>query len=278
MMKFVGIIAATATTYNTVHASLASLNKGQKEFIQAMGGNNRNLMLDSVKTLNQYGCWCFFDDEIVGNGKGTPRDFIDEECRDLHKAYTCAAAEIQGCEPWTVEMSHGTQSFNSPGVNGDIKRACEYANRFLPMLDNGVALSACAIAACTAETKFLQNVNTFLLSGDADYDAYTHSGANKKDGGIGTFNYEKECVAECLQQGNCIQDKDPRQCCGEYPDRFPFKVHAGDAVNEKACCGPNWVNFNNNNAYVDLNGDPISGSEVYSTATHQCVNDAVVAK
>merc|ERR1712048_93379 len=129
VMKFVGILA---TAY-TVQASLKSLNRGQKEFIRVMGGNNRNLLQESVKPLDQYGCWCFFDDQIpaLGNGKGLPRDFIDTECRDLHRAYECAYMEIQGCEPWKVSpMNHGSQAFNQPGVNGDIRKACEYSNQF----------------------------------------------------------------------------------------------------------------------------------------------------
>jgi len=269
-MKFVGIVS-TVIYFNQVHASMESIERGHKEFLKKMGGNNRNLMKESLKTLNQYGCWCFFDDNIIGNGKGLPRDFIDEECRSLHRAYTCAAAEIQGCIPWKAgDMNHGSQSFGEPGVGTDILRACEYGHRFLPQILNGVEYQACAVAACAAETKFIQNVNAYLLTEDADYDSFTQIGAAKATGGIGTFNHERECVAEC-PKGVCYSDKDDRQCCGKFPERFPFKVHAGDA-NQQACCGGNWINFNNAMNYG------LSGEEVYTTATHNCVNNKVVAK
>lgn len=278
-MKFVGIIAMSAYT---VQASLKSLNKGQKQFVQVMGGNNRNLMLESVNTLAEYGCWCFFDDQIplIGNGKGLPRDFIDTECRDMHRAYECAYLEIQGCEPWKVSpMTHGSQSFNQPGVDGDIKKACEVANQFLPLLNNGIALRACAIAACAAETKFLQNVNTYLLTEDANYAELTHVGKNQPNGQPGQFNHDRQCVAEC-PKGECYSDKDPRQCCGEFPERYPFKVHEDDVLHQK-CCGKDWTQFQSGQVFInkpELGGTPIFGTETYVDATHTCVNDKVVPR
>ena len=292
-MKFVGIVAALFY-FKSVHASLASLNKAQKLLVQQMGGNNRNLMDETVSSLNKYGCWCYFDADMIGNGRGLPKDFIDEECRDLHRAYTCAMAEIEGCEPYTVEYSPGNQAINRPGVDGDILKACEYTNRFFPMVDtiNGVQVAhqACAIAACSSELKFLTNVNAYLLTEDADYPGLTHKGINYPaqagvhPAGVGTFTPVGDdngspvmCPPEC-PKGICYSDYDPRGCCGKYPERYPFKIHNGKVALEKACCGEDWVSSANNNAFTDKDGNQISGTDTYQTATHQCVNNAVVAK
>jgi len=268
-MKFIGIVA-TAFYLKSVDASVQSLQKVQNEFIKAMGGNNRNLMLETVSTLNKYGCWCFFDQDLVGVGKGLPRDFIDEECKALHRGYTCAMAEIPNCVPYTVFYNAATQALNQPGVNGDIKRACELAN----------GNDACRVAACTLETKFIQNVNSYLLTQDADYIGLTHKGqaipANE-GGGIGTFNYERECVAEC-PKGTCYSDREERACCGEYPERFPFKLHDGDAVLEQKCCGRDWTHWQSGAKYQDVDGNNIGGINTYNTATHNCVNNVVVKK
>merc|ERR1712217_961397 len=78
-MKFVGVLASASLVFNGINASLASMEKGFKQ-LQEMTGNNRNLMVSSISSLNKYGCWCYFDD-AVGKGKGLPKDFIDEECR-----------------------------------------------------------------------------------------------------------------------------------------------------------------------------------------------------
>ena len=282
-MKFVGIVA-TALYFESVDASLASLNKGQKQFQRVMGGNNRNLMLESVATLNKYGCWCFFEGDGVGNGKGSPKDFIDTECRDLHRAYTCAAAEIPGCEPWSQsDVTHGAQSFNAPGVNGDILKACEHANRFKPVEVGGAQFQACIIATCAAETKFLQNVNTYLLTEDARYPDFTHDGvaypaqAGIHPAGTGTFNQPDKCKPDC-PKGTCFADEDARQCCGDYPERYPFKVHAGDAALNQQCCGPDWTHFMSGQTYVNNAGQNIGGTNVYATSTHRCVNNVVVKK
>lgn len=123
-MKFVGVLASASLIFNGINASLASMEKGFKE-LQKMTGNNRNLMVSSIKSLNKYGCWCYFDD-AVGNGKGLPKDFIDEECRALQRSYECAIAEIPGCVPYQVQSAVATTLLAA--FNGDILQACTVLN------------------------------------------------------------------------------------------------------------------------------------------------------
>lgn len=115
-----------------------------------------------------------------------------------------------------------------------------------------------AVASCAAETKFISNVQAYLLTEDALYAALTHDGQTYTVGGQtfpGTFRADRECVAEC-PRGNCKPDKDDRACCGVMPERFPFKLYTGLAE-EQACCG---------------------GANVYSVVTHNCVANEVVKK
>jgi hypothetical protein len=250
-MRFVGALASATLILDGINASLASMEKGFQELNQALAGeNNRNLLASSLSDLANYGCWCYFDDK-VGNGKGLPRDFIDEECRQLHRSYECAIAEIAGCIPYTVRNAAANTLVAA--FNGDILQACTVLNN--PQVVGNAADVPCAIASCAAETKFISNVQNYLLTEDALFSSLTHLGMKYNNGNSdGIFNPERECVAEC-PRGNCYSDKGDRQCCGVMPDRAPFKVHAGDVVLEQACC---------------------ADKEVYTLATHSCTAGEVV--
>merc|ERR1711887_431000 len=91
-----------------------------------MGKKNRNLLTTNIANVNKYGCWCYFDDD-VGNGRGDPVDLVDQECRNLHRGYECAIADIPGCTPWQVTYFpvSGTTFLQS---HGGISGACVHAN------------------------------------------------------------------------------------------------------------------------------------------------------
>jgi len=48
----------------------------------------------SVENLNEYGCWCYFYDN-VGRGKGNPVDEIDAMCKVLGEGYECAMRDSE---------------------------------------------------------------------------------------------------------------------------------------------------------------------------------------
>merc|ERR1712031_145017 len=147
------------------------MEKGFKELLK-ITGSNRGLMGDvSIAALNKYGCWCYFDD-AVGNGKGTPKDFIDEECRALQRSYECAIAEINNCVPYQVQSAVATTLLAA--FQGDILQACTVLNSAL--VAGGAANVPCAVASCADETKFISNVQAYLLTEDALYASLTHDG------------------------------------------------------------------------------------------------------
>jgi len=239
-MRFVGVIA--------------SISKGFSELQKKIGEDDRSIMSIEFKNLNNYGCWCYFDDD-VGNGKGLPKDPIDEFCRDLHRSYECAVAEIPGCIPWQVQTATAEALVEA---FGGILPACQVL--ISAPVAGGAANVPCSVAACAAETKFVSSVSGYLVNFDAFFHNLTHVGvawADKKgNNGVGEFNPERQCYAEC-PRGGCVSDKDDRQCCGVMPERYPFKVHSGHTGIEQACCAE---------------------EEVYNIATHNCVAGEVVKK
>ena len=108
-------------------------------------------------TLQEYGCWCFFDD-LHGLGKGKPQDEYDTACMRYHHGVECAKMELQNeagdgeCDPATVYWSgfadQGGYIFDSyPSADNprDIIYDCETYNT-----------DACLKATCYLETSFVK--------------------------------------------------------------------------------------------------------------------------
>jgi hypothetical protein len=165
----------------------------------------------SLRTLHEYGCWCYFYDD-VGRGKGTPVDEIDGFCKTLNEGYQCAIidAENQGitCLPWE------TSYFAGSGVGAQLRTTCFERN----------ADDICAAYACTVEGQFADNAFSFLLAtgGGINYDEFGHS--NGFDPA-----HDAGCPVKVGAKGFSAQ----KECCGSYPQRFPYKTLDG----ERACCG-----------------------------------------
>jgi hypothetical protein len=166
----------------------------------------------TIDQLNEYGCWCYFDEDH-GRGKGNPIDAIDEMCKVLADGYECAMrdAEDEGttCIPWEVDY---TSAVGGTGLT--IAEECAQSN-----VD-----SNCAARACTVEGSFIANLLDAFISGNSINDDHKHSNG---------FDIAVGCPVK--KSGGGPSNK---QCCGNYPDRFPYKTAGGD----RQCCGSRTYN------------------------------------
>ena len=101
--------------------------------------------LIDLNVINNYGCWCVFDDEALNlRPSGKPQDKIDELCRDYHMCLKCAIFDSnEDCNPHEVQYET-TVSFNllescttgaqQEGTCAHGKCACE-TNFFSKILD-----------------------------------------------------------------------------------------------------------------------------------------------
>lgn len=167
---------------------------------------------NTIENISEYGCWCYFGDDH-GRGKGTPVDPIDEVCKILHDGYECAMrdAEDEGttCVPWEVDYDSGVG-----GTGISIAEECA-------QLNNG---NNCAIRACTIEGSFVANLLDIFVGGASINNNNKHSNG---------FDQANVCATK--KNGGGPSNK---SCCGNYPDRFPYKTVGGD----RKCCGTRTYN------------------------------------
>jgi hypothetical protein len=170
-------------------------------------------MGNTINGLNEYGCWCYFYEDH-GRGKGQPVDAIDEMCKILHDGYECAMrdAEDEGttCVPWEVVY---TSALGGSGLS--VAEECAQVN----------SGNNCAIRACTVEGSFVGNLLDAFIGGGA-----TINNDNRHSNG---FDVSTGCTVK--KNGGGPSNK---ACCGNYPDRFPFKTIGGD----RQCCGSRTYN------------------------------------
>jgi len=193
--------------------------------------NNKNRSFGSdwaqeiIESINSYGCWCYFQDDH-GKGKGTPANEVDNQCKILHDGYTCILmdAELEGeeCTPWDVQYNSASglgllanDDANNATLEDALRFKCKKVNK----------RSNCAARACMVENYFVvRMVRLFLHSVQFDPSL-------KHD--LGHFDPKVDCPTK---EGV----KSEKECCGEYPLRFPYKHLNGD----RACCVDRTYNTN----------------------------------
>jgi hypothetical protein len=178
----------------------------------------RTVTQEDMDLVNEYGCWCYFQDGY-GSGKGKPVDDIDVLCKRLHDGYTCAIMDSADlgdeCVPW--EVSYNSAIGSGMLIDMDIatiRQECDVQNP-----DNG-----CPNWVCKIEGYFLQQLVLYFTHGGQINHNFRHA--------MG-FNTATGCP---VMTGT----KSDKACCDEYPLRFPFKTYNG----ARDCCYTHTFNTN----------------------------------
>ena len=201
------------------------------------GPTLRALLAPQMGLVNEYGCWCYFQDD-VGRGSGEPVDTLDEICRTLHHGYECIIMDHEEandpCVPWEVPYNSAFGSGYSPfGLNlENLNLECELQNP-----DN----SSCAQKVCKVEGWFVLSYFTYAIFGggidatkrhDNGFDPVSTCGAKPieeeeppveepvEHPPVEHPSEDVEEEPECTE--NCPIEE-TRECCGAYPQRFPYK-------------------------------------------------------
>merc|ERR1711953_828751 len=84
--------AAGISTLKQQHSDIyfnCMLTKWREQHLASEGAaGDRALLKENMGLINEYGCWCFFEEEFIG-GTGPAQDPLDEICRTLSHGYSC---------------------------------------------------------------------------------------------------------------------------------------------------------------------------------------------
>ena len=77
-------------------------------------------VIELTNLLDKYGCWCYFEGDMIGKGRGNPVDNIDQVCKTLSDGYACAKIDSgeADCVPWQVDYIEGYNSKHPEIKNG----------------------------------------------------------------------------------------------------------------------------------------------------------------
>jgi len=198
--------AACTLLLQTANAGFMQM---QYDFVTLVRNNTalRSLSLSLGATfdeLNQYGCWCYFEQDH-GMGHGQTLDDFDSLCKVLANGYDCIKLDVgASCIPWEINYNSG----QSGGLD-NLPTTCAANN---PGDD-------CKINSCIVEGRFVLSLFQQIVMNQAQLD----QGLKTNSG----FNQDQVCN---FGSGNV---EGPVTCCGAYPERFKFRTNAGSM----ACCG-----------------------------------------
>ena len=123
-------------------------------------------------------------------------------------------ASTEACEAHTTSYNDAQVDFTSDPSDAVVYQSC---------YDTNGQTNSCATRVCTVEIAFLRDwwaIQSQVYRGqyDAELPTYQH---------MQGFVPEDSCT---IIKGAPSQ----KECCGEYPTRFPFRVDG--AYGERACC------------------------------------------
>ena len=139
----------------------------------------------------------------------------------LFLCYECAQLDHQGrtCSPDTVQYSYELNSDPSD-FNNNWKKSIRCLDE--PNSGKGGRWSekaSCRRAICECDKKLAEDLREY-------FHIWTHENHQMQ----GDFDPPSQCQK---QPTGGLGQEGPPQCCGEYPERFPYKTQNG----ARSCCG-----------------------------------------
>jgi len=216
----------------------ASVYAGRNEIINMVQNGVANttvrsgsftVMTNAMRLVEDYyGCWCRFEqDPGWSKGKGQPIDEFDSGCKDLNRGYACLQMDYPSCDVFGESRTNPTDAlYVSPAITGSetieqIRQACIDNN---PMPTASGPERRCRQDTCVVESNFVVGLMIQLRQGNLIEDSYQHGNG---------FEPRSLCLAGSNGGQNGVFET---QCCGTYPDKFPFKT-TKDGIAFRGCCG-----------------------------------------
>lgn len=237
-----------------------ALNKdSSQQALRLAGGDDRNVMdLFTLSNIFQYGCWCHFGDSKPA--RGPTMDKVDGFCKrwvdskdciriDNENAGTTCDTSIQYND---ILASSGVGS--GPGYLGDGTLAfpfdpdhdysviCDANNQAADFADADEA--ACAADNCKIDAYFLRDIFTHMsfnnlnnslsvsFGFDTDFTCRGIVANSLMPSTVAPFTTAAPVVPTTAAGATTAAPIPAWQCCGSFPDRFPYKTNNGG----RSCC------------------------------------------
>merc|ERR1712165_629129 len=169
--------------------------------------------LFTISSVANYGCWCRFGQ--YRPYKGPAQDVVDTACKTWHQNYDCLNIDFNadGTTPCDMNTDYTDVITN---INDPFDLATDYQAGCA-----AVNADACAAEACHVDAVFIRDVVLFLADNTLNM---TLSGWYGFDGTI--------CTGASAAGTTLNPPLPAQQCCGAYPNRFPYRTQNGN----RACC------------------------------------------
>merc|ERR1712050_12335 len=187
--------------------------------------NNFNSELENLENIyTNYGCYCWIDGTDAGViGGGKVKDMTDHHCKELYRCYKCVNidyAQNYTDVDYVVDFTQGDSGREldcSVNAKQDAENICECDKRF-----------AAAISATEKSCRSNAADNPMFGSYCLNEDWRTTTGKILGTNNSGSFKPRQQCDKK-------LHDHDKDECCGIYPNRYPYDENFNE------CCQENQV-------------------------------------
>jgi len=190
--------------------------------------------LFTISAIANYGCWCRFNN--VKPYRGPTMDDIDEDCKTWYLNYQCMTNDFGASCNDAVDYNDTMTQIQDPFVE-TIDYVSECAAR-----NPG---DSCSATACAVDANFIRGVVNYLavnslnqtLNGFLGFDGSscgikTNTATTVRPDVFTTDAFTTEAPDALTTVTTLIAPIPSHDCCGQYPERFPYKTQGGD----RGCC------------------------------------------
>lgn len=210
-------------------------------------GDDRNVMdLFTLSNIFEYGCWCHFGDDKPA--RGPSMDSVDGYCKRWYDSKDCVRIDGENASPPTmcdisIQYVDAIASLPFPfDPTHDYSALCTVAQTTGTWAD--AEEQACAVANCEIDAYFLRdifnhmafnNLNQTLsvaFGFDTDFTCRGIVANGLMPSTAAPFTTAAPQVVTTAAPGTTATPIPTWECCGAYPDRFPYKTNQG----ARDCC------------------------------------------
>jgi len=197
-----------------------------------------------ANNMTSYGCWCQIRNQAAGGtvpGHGQPVDELDRLCHQWQQCRSCTTMDSTECDADTSNYHHYI-------IGTDIQGGQAVCNTYMS------EYSVCVQNTCRCDEELALALAYAVNDRSIDFD--TNNG----------FDHVKQCSSNGTGGNNSNNGNSNNglsestiQCCGEYPNRFPYNTKGGTTQ----CCGSRTYNRNQHECCENSFLTSVGGCSVY---------------